>query len=62
VTEGKSFPPRSLIIGSPAKAVRTLDDAAVRKIRENGEVYVRLGSEAGKAYREVSGVPAESSG
>ena len=31
VTEGKEFPDNSLIIGSPAKVVRTLDDAAVAK-------------------------------
>ena len=28
VTEGKEFPDNSLIIGAPAKVVRTLDDAA----------------------------------
>ena len=29
VTEGKEFPDNSLIVGSPAKAVRVLDDGAV---------------------------------
>ena len=28
VTEGKTFPPGSLIVGAPARAVRQLDDAA----------------------------------
>ena len=28
VTEGKEFPDNSLIVGSPAKAIRTLDEAA----------------------------------
>jgi carbonic anhydrase/acetyltransferase-like protein (isoleucine patch superfamily) len=46
VTEGKVFPPRSMILGSPAKAVRTMDDAGVEKIRENGRVYVGLAREA----------------
>ncbi|MGA2377695.1 MAG: gamma carbonic anhydrase family protein [Spirochaetia bacterium] len=55
VTEGMSFPPRSLIIGIPAKAVRTLDDEAIRKVRENGRVYVRLAAEAGRAYAELPG-------
>ena len=37
VTEGKKFPP-VLIIGSPAKAIRTLDDASIQRVRENGKV------------------------
>ncbi len=41
VTEGKIFPPRSLIVGSPAKAVRTLDDAAVAGIARSADRYVR---------------------
>ena len=55
VTEGKRFPPRSLIIGIPAKAIRTLDDAAVEKVKENGRVYVRLAAAADRDYREVPG-------
>jgi carbonic anhydrase/acetyltransferase-like protein (isoleucine patch superfamily) len=62
VTEGKSFPPRSLIIGSPAKAVRTLDDAAVAKVRENGKVYVRLAADAARSYREEPGFSPARSG
>jgi carbonic anhydrase/acetyltransferase-like protein (isoleucine patch superfamily) len=40
VTEGKEFPDNSLIIGSPAKVVRTLDEAAARKLAESAEHYV----------------------
>lgn len=40
VTEGKEFPDNSLIIGAPAKVVRTLDDAAAAKLRESAEHYV----------------------
>lgn len=40
VTEGKSFPDYSLIVGSPARLLRTLDEAAVDGIRENGRRYV----------------------
>jgi len=61
VTEGKIFPPRSLIIGSPAKAVRTLDDTAVEKVRENGRIYVRLAAEA-RGYSEVPGAEVPGSG
>ncbi|HYF43381.1 MAG TPA: gamma carbonic anhydrase family protein [Ramlibacter sp.] len=40
VTEGKEFPDNSLIIGSPAKVVRTLDEAAAAKLRQSAEHYV----------------------
>lgn len=40
VTEGKEFPDNSLIIGAPAKVVRTLDDAAAAKLRQSAEHYV----------------------
>jgi len=43
VTEGKTFAPRSLILGSPAKAVRSLSDEEVERIRRNTEEYVRRG-------------------
>src|SRR3954454_20883351 len=40
VTEGKTFPPRSLILGSPARAVRTLDDQAIAGILAAAAGYV----------------------
>lgn len=40
VTEGKEFPDNSLIIGSPAKVVRTLDEATVEKINAIAQHYV----------------------
>jgi carbonic anhydrase/acetyltransferase-like protein (isoleucine patch superfamily) len=39
VTEGKSFEARSLIMGSPAKAVRSLDDDGVARLRRSAEHY-----------------------
>jgi carbonic anhydrase/acetyltransferase-like protein (isoleucine patch superfamily) len=45
VTGGKEFPPRSLIVGSPARAVRSLSDDDVAAIRANGEEYVELAKE-----------------
>jgi len=53
VTEGKVFPPRSLLVGSPAKAVKQVDAAALEKIRENARVYIGLARQASKDYREV---------
>jgi carbonic anhydrase/acetyltransferase-like protein (isoleucine patch superfamily) len=41
VTEGKEFPDNSLIVGSPARVVRTLDDAAALKLTASAESYVR---------------------
>ncbi|MEN3972133.1 gamma carbonic anhydrase family protein [Sphingomicrobium sp. XHP0235] len=39
VTEGKTFPPRSLIVGAPAKAIRTLDDEAAAMLRASAALY-----------------------
>jgi carbonic anhydrase/acetyltransferase-like protein (isoleucine patch superfamily) len=41
VTEGKEFPDNALIVGSPAKAIRTLDEAAAARIGLSAEGYVR---------------------
>lgn len=43
VTEGKEFPDNSLIIGSPAKAVRTLTEADIAGMQRNADTYVRRG-------------------
>lgn len=40
VTEGKVFPDRSLILGAPAKVVRTLTDEDVANLRRNAQTYV----------------------
>ena len=40
VTEGKIFDDHSLIVGSPAKAIRTLDKEAVAKLRLSAAHYV----------------------
>ena len=42
VTGGKIFPPRSLILGSPAKAVRTLSDEEVEDLYASAQRYVRF--------------------
>ena len=40
VTEGKVFPDNSLIVGAPAKAIRTLDAETAARIRASAEHYV----------------------
>ena len=44
VTEGKTFPERSLIIGAPAQWKRELDDAALAGLRRAAETYIRRGA------------------
>ncbi len=39
VTEGKSFPPGSLIVGSPAKAIRPLDDMQRAMLKASATLY-----------------------
>ncbi len=41
VTEGKEFPDNSLIVGAPAKAIRTLDAQAVERLRSTAANYVK---------------------
>lgn len=40
VTEGKEFPDNSLIVGSPAKSIRRLDDEAARRLLQSARSYV----------------------
>jgi carbonic anhydrase/acetyltransferase-like protein (isoleucine patch superfamily) len=48
VTEGKVFADRSLILGAPAKVVRTLDDADVERLRRSAANY----QANGRRYRD----------
>jgi carbonic anhydrase/acetyltransferase-like protein (isoleucine patch superfamily) len=48
VTQNKAFPPRSLIVGSPAKVVRELNDEEVAGIKENAREYVELAAVYGR--------------
>jgi carbonic anhydrase/acetyltransferase-like protein (isoleucine patch superfamily) len=43
VTEGKTFPDRSLILGAPAKVVRTLGDDEVARLLDSAANYQRRG-------------------
>ena len=50
VPEGKEFPRRSLLVGSPAKSIRTLGDGDVdRLIRRGVGTYLRLAREYSSA-------------
>lgn len=41
VTEGKTFADNSLIVGAPARVIRTLGDKASELIRGGADIYVR---------------------
>lgn len=45
VTKGKKFPPRSLIMGSPAKRVRELTDEEVAELYASAKRYVEFKNE-----------------
>ncbi len=42
VTGNKAFPPKSLILGSPAKLVRELTDEEILSVSENAKEYEKL--------------------
>lgn len=53
VSEGKEIPPRSLVLGQPAKVVRTLDDATVALIRSASVQYRERQDQYRNGLREV---------
>jgi carbonic anhydrase/acetyltransferase-like protein (isoleucine patch superfamily) len=53
ITEGKQFPERSLIIGSPARAVRTLDATQVTRMGGAAKFYVANGPRYNRGLRKV---------
>ncbi len=40
ITKGKKFPPRSLIVGSPAKRIRRLNDEEIASLYKSSQNYV----------------------
>jgi len=50
VTEGKVFEPRSLIVGSPARAIRSISDEHVALLKMSAAHY------ADKASRYAAGL------
>ena len=53
VTEGKEFPDNSLIIGSPAKVVRTLDDASAARLSASAESYMANSRRYARGLKKV---------
>ncbi len=53
VAEGKSFPEQSLIMGAPARTIRTLDEAAVKAITAGAHNYVRNFKKFAKGLKPI---------
>jgi carbonic anhydrase/acetyltransferase-like protein (isoleucine patch superfamily) len=51
VTEGKTFAPRSLIVGSPARAIRTLSDEQVEMLKMSAAHYAEKAAHYAAALR-----------
>jgi carbonic anhydrase/acetyltransferase-like protein (isoleucine patch superfamily) len=54
VTEGKEFPDYSMIMGSPAKVVRQLDEATVAKIAMSAKHYVMNAHRFAKGLKKIA--------
>ena len=52
-TEGKEFPDNSLIVGAPARVVRTLDEKALRMIANGADIYVRRSQHYAKGVKRI---------
>jgi len=53
VTEGKEFPDNSLIVGTPARAIRALDDKARDAIARGADIYVRRWQQYAKGLKRI---------
>jgi carbonic anhydrase/acetyltransferase-like protein (isoleucine patch superfamily) len=53
VTEGKEFPDNSLIVGAPARVIRTLDEKAAAMIRGAADIYVRRWQRYAKGLKRI---------
>jgi carbonic anhydrase/acetyltransferase-like protein (isoleucine patch superfamily) len=53
LTERKEFPDRSLIVGSPARVIRAINEEAMRTIAEAADIYVRRWQQYAKGLKKI---------
>ena len=53
ITEGKEFPERSLIVGAPARLIRTLDPSQVERMLGAAKSYMANGLRFTKGLRKI---------
>jgi carbonic anhydrase/acetyltransferase-like protein (isoleucine patch superfamily) len=53
VTEGKTFPDNSMIVGAPARVIRTIDDKTAEMIREGADLYVQRWRQYAKSLKRI---------
>jgi carbonic anhydrase/acetyltransferase-like protein (isoleucine patch superfamily) len=54
ITEGKTFPDNSMIVGAPARAIRSVDDKMRAMIRGGADIYVNRWKEYAKGLKRIS--------
>jgi carbonic anhydrase/acetyltransferase-like protein (isoleucine patch superfamily) len=53
ITEGKQFPEHSLIIGAPARVIRTLEPAQLAKMGSAAKFYAGNGPRFKKGLKKI---------
>ena len=53
IRENKEIPDNSLVVGMPGKVIRTLDDAAARRLEQSADIYVANAKRFARGLREI---------
>jgi carbonic anhydrase/acetyltransferase-like protein (isoleucine patch superfamily) len=53
LTEGKSFPDHSLIVGAPGRVIRIIDDTAAAMIAAGADIYVKRWQRYAKGLKRI---------
>jgi carbonic anhydrase/acetyltransferase-like protein (isoleucine patch superfamily) len=53
VTEGKTFPDNSMILGAPARVIRTVDEKMSKMIAGGADIYVKRSQHYAKNLKRI---------